>query len=109
MINGIASRNAIVLMGEKNHQSVQQAIACQQYNHVFTSLANALLKKFKANVLDDPRFSSYLSLLAIDKIYLIEEWSKNFWPIYAKIEKVKKRIPPQVPPLGVFATLIKVF
>lgn len=39
---------------------------------------------------------------------MIEEWGKSFWPLYAEIEKVKKHIPPQVPLLGVSATLTKV-
>lgn len=35
-------------------------------------------KIFKANVLDDPRFSNRLLLLAIDKIHLVDKWEKAF-------------------------------
>ena len=107
LINQIASGKAIALTGKNNQKAVQQSIARQNYIHVFTSPKIALSKKFKTNVLDDPCFSSRLSLLAIDEIYLVEEWRKNFCPLYAEIEKVKKRIPPQVPLLGVFVTLTK--
>lgn len=107
MINQIASGKAIALTGENNNKAVQQAIARQNYTHVFTSPEIALSKKFKANVLDDSRFASRLSLLAIDEIHLIEEWGKSFRPLYAEIEKVRKRIPPSVPLLGVSATLTK--
>lgn len=37
----------------------------------------------------------------------MEEWGKSFRPLYAEIEKVRKRIPPHVPLLGVSATLTK--
>lgn len=67
----------------------------------------ALSKKFKANILDNPRFARRLCLLAIDEIHLVEEWGKSFWPLYAEIEKVRKRIPPHVPIQGVSATLTK--
>ena len=38
----------------------------------------ALSKKFKANILDNPRFARRLCLLAIDEIHLVEEWGKSF-------------------------------
>ena len=107
LINRIASGKAIALTGENNQKAVQQSITRQNYTHVFTSPEIALWKKFKANVLDDPRFSSRLSLLAIDEIHLVEEWGKSFRPLYAEIEKAQKRIPPQVPLLEVSATLTK--
>ena len=53
MINRIASRKAIALTEENNNKAVQQAIACQNFIHVFTSPEIAFSKKFKANVLDD--------------------------------------------------------
>lgn len=37
MINRIASEKAIALTGKNNNKAVQQAIACQNYTHVFTS------------------------------------------------------------------------
>lgn len=94
MINHIASGKTIVFTGKNNHKGIQQAIIHQQYTHVFTSPEIALSKKFKANILDEFWFSSRLLLLAIDEIYLIEEWGKSFRPLYAEIEKVRKRILP---------------
>lgn len=73
MINQIANRKAIILTGENNQKVVQKFIASQDYTHIFTSPEIALSKKFKANILDHPRFASRLSLLAIDKIHFVEE------------------------------------
>lgn len=72
LINQIASRKAIILTGKNNQKAVHQSIARQNYTHIFTSPKIVLSKKFKANVLDDPRFSSCHSLLAIDEIHLVE-------------------------------------
>lgn len=107
LINRIASGKAIALMRENNQKAVQQSIAHRYYTLVFSSPEIALSKKFKANILDDPHFSSRLSLLAIDETHLVKEWGKSFRPLYAEIKKVRKRILPQVPLLGVSATLIK--
>ena len=107
MINLIPNGKAIALTGENNQKDVQHAIATEGYTHVFTSPEIALSKKFKTNVLDHPCFAQRLSLLAIDEIHLIEEWGKSFRPLYAEIEKVRKRIPGHVPLLGVSATLTK--
>ena len=52
---------------------MQQSIAHRNYAHVFTSAEIALSKKFKANVLYDPRFLGCFSFLAFDKISLFEE------------------------------------
>ena len=75
--------------------------------HIFTSPEIALSKNFKKNVLDDPLFSDRLCFLAIDEIHLVEQWGNKFRPLYAEIEKVRKRIPCGVSLLGVSATLIK--
>lgn len=64
-------------------------------------------KKFKLHVLDNPRFANRLSLLAIDEIHLVEQWGQNFRPLFAEIEKIRKRIRHDVPLLGVSATLTK--
>ena len=82
-------------------------IAKGSYTHLFTSPEIALLKKFKANILDNSTFAQWISLLAIDEIHLIEEWGKNFRLLYAEIEKIKTRIPPYVPFLGMSATVTK--
>ena len=63
--------------------------------------------EFKSSVLDESFFTNCLCLLAIDKIHLVEEWGENFQPMYAEIEKVRKRIPCHVPLLGVSAKLTK--
>lgn len=78
MINQIAQGKAIALTGENNQKDVQKSITSQNYTHVFTSPEITLSKKFKINVLDNPRFSNRLLLLAIDKIHLVEKWGKAF-------------------------------
>lgn len=97
--------HAIELNGDNNKESTQREIARGYYTHVFTSPEIALSKKFKKNVLDQHLFSDRLCLLAVDEIHLVEEWGKQFRPLYAEIEKVRKRIPTDVPLVGVSATL----
>lgn len=87
MINCISRGKAISLTGENNQKIVQQSIWSSDYTHIFTSLEIALFEKLKANILDNLCFARWLYLLAIDEIYLIEEWGKNFWPLYVKIGK----------------------
>lgn len=67
------SGKAIILIRENNHKTVPKSIACQNYTHIFTTSKIALSKKCQAHVLNDPQFSSRFSLLAIDKIDLVEE------------------------------------
>lgn len=108
MINRIPNGKAIALIGENNQQSTQREIATGNYTHLFTSPEIALSKKFKKNLLDNALFSERLCLLAIDEIYLVEQWGKSFWPLYAEIEKIPKRMPCHgIPLLGVSATLTK--
>lgn len=73
MINRIARRKAIALTRENNWKDVQQNIVSQNYTHIFTNPEFVLSKKFKTNVLEDPRFFSHLLLLAIDIIHLIDK------------------------------------
>lgn len=107
LINKLPRGKAIVLNGENNQKDMKLEIARGGYNHVFTSPEIALSKKFKKNILDNSQFTDRLCLLAIDEIHLVEEWGKAFRPLYAEIEKVRKRIPCHVPLLGVSATLTK--
>lgn len=107
MINCISCGKAIALTGENNQKIVQQSIWSSDYTHIFTSPKIALFKKLKANILDNLCFARWLYLLAINEIYLIEEWGKNFQPLYVKIEEVKKCITLHIPLLGVFATLTR--
>lgn len=73
MIHRIPNGKAIALIGKNNYKAVQQFIVCENYTYVFTSPEIALFKKFKANIPDDHRFASRLSILAIDEIHLVEE------------------------------------
>lgn len=107
MINEIPNGKAVALTGDNNTQSMQCEIAQGNYTHVFTSPEIALSKKFKKNVLDNSFFTDRLCLLAIDEIHLVEQWGRSFRPLYAEIEKVRKRIPCHIPLLGVSATLTK--
>lgn len=84
---------AIALTSKNNQKVVQKTIVKKSYTHVFISPEIGLLKKFKANILNNPRLVSRLLLSAIDKIHLVKEWGKGFYSLYSKIEKIYKCIP----------------
>lgn len=107
LINRLPGGNAIVLNGENNSNAVFTEVARGDYTHVFTSPKIAISRKFKKGLLDHSSFTDRFCLLAVDEIQLVEEWDKNFRPMYAEIEKVRKRIPCNIPLLGVSATLTK--
>lgn len=106
-INSIPNGKGLVLNGENNQKKVLQDVARGGYTHIFTSPEITLSKKFKQNILDNYRFTDRLCLMAIDEIHLVDEWGQAFRPMYAEIEKVRKRIPGHIPLLGVSATLTK--
>lgn len=105
IINQLPQSKAIVLNGENSQKSVFSGVARGAYTHVFTSPEIVLSKKFKKCILDQQTFTDRLCLLAIDEIHLVDEWGKSFRPMYAEIEKVRKRIPCHVPLLGVSAII----
>ena len=107
IINQLPQKKAIILNGENSQKSTIAEVTKGGYTHVFTSIEIALSKKFKKCILDQPEFTDCLCLLTIDEIHLVEEWGKSFRPIYAEIEKVRKRIPYHVPLFGVSATMTK--
>lgn len=72
-INRLPSGKRIVLNRENNTNSIFTEIVNRKYSHVFTSPEIALSKKFKWNILDCSSFTKRFCLLAIDKIYLVEE------------------------------------
>lgn len=107
LINWLLGGKGIVLNGENSTNAVFIKVARGGYIHVFTSPEIAISKKFKKCVLDHSFFTNRLCLLAVDKIHLVEEWNKNFRPIYVEIKKVRKKIPCHISLLGVLATLTK--
>lgn len=80
----------------------------RSYTHFFTSPEIALSQKFMANILNNSMFAQQISLLAIKKIYLIEECSKNICSLYIKIEKIRTRILSHISLFGMLAMLIKI-
>lgn len=84
MINRIPRGRGIILSGKNNNKRVLEDIARGGYTHVFTSPEIALSKKFKNCILDQTSFTDCLCLLAVDEIHLVEEWGKNFRPMYAE-------------------------
>lgn len=92
MINCIPNGKPITLTGKNNQKVIQQSIIYENYIYIFVSLKIALSKKFKANILNNFYFINYLSLLAINEIYLIKKLDKSFYFLYTEIKKVKKRI-----------------
>lgn len=107
LINQLPWGKRIVLNGENNMRNTFADIANGGYIHVFISPEIALSKKFKSSILDQNSFINCLCLLAIDELYLVEEWGKNFRPMYAQLEKVWKQIPCHISLLGLLATLTK--
>lgn len=76
-------------LNRKNNQKhIQDDIAQKNYTYVFISPEIAYLKKFKKYVFDYNKFTDWLYLLTIDEIYLINEWGKQFRPLYAEIKKI---------------------
>ena len=73
MINRISQRKDIVLNRKNNNKCIFEDIVKGRYTHVFTNLKIALFKQFKNSVLDQTFFINYLTLLTIDKIYLVKE------------------------------------
>lgn len=88
MINQLSQSKAIILNGENSQKSGFVRVIWGQSTHVFTSPKIALSKKFKKCILDQQTFTDCLCLLAIDEIYLVDEWGKSFYPMYAEIKKV---------------------
>lgn len=82
-------------------------IANGEYTHMFTNSEIALSKKCKQFILVCFYFTKRLCLLAVDEIHLVEEWDKDFQPMYMEIEKIQKRIPYHVLLLGVSVMLTK--
>lgn len=91
MINCILDRKAIIFTKENNQKVLQQTITIKSYIYIFINPKITLLKKFKANILDNQCFSNWLLLLTIDEIHHIKVWDKSFCPLYAKIAKVQKK------------------
>lgn len=106
-INRLPGGKRIVLNRENNTNDILAEIVNREYSHIFTSPKTALSKKFKQNILDCSFFTKPLCLLALNEIDLVEEWGKNFWPMYAEMKKVRKKIPCHVPFLEVSAMLTK--
>lgn len=96
-----------MLNSKNNIQNVLAGIINKGYILVFSNPKIALSKKFKNSVLDQSSFTDHFCLLAIDRIYFVEECDKNFRIIYAKIEKVQKQTSCHLFLLEVLAMLTK--
>lgn len=95
-----------MLNNKNNTWNILASIVNRGYIYVFTSLEIAFSKIFKNSILNQIFFIDCLCLLAIDKIYLIKKWGKNFHSMYTKIEKVWNQIPYHVFLLKILAILI---
>lgn len=107
IINHLLNEKAIILNRENNQKLIQDDITQENYINVFTSLEITLSKKFKKRIFDQNKFINRLCLLAIDEIHLVDEWERQFRPLYAKIQKIQKQMPCHLPLLSVFAILTK--
>lgn len=107
MIKQIPQEKWIILHEQNNNKQVLDYIVKKRYIYVFTNLKIGFLKRFNNSILDQTSFIDHLALLAINNIYLVEESDKNFWPIYAEIKKVWKKIPCNILLLDILAMLSK--
>lgn len=73
IINCIPNRKAIAFINKNNQKAMQQTIATKNHIHIFISPKIALLKMFKANIVNNQYFSNRFLFSAINKIYLIEK------------------------------------
>lgn len=92
---------------KNNHKHFQKQATKKNYTHIFISSKIALSKKFKKNIFNNLEFTDRLCLLAVNEVYLVEQLGKAFYLLYAKIKKFYKRIPYDIPLLGISATLTK--
>ncbi len=107
LINRLPRSRGIVLNGENSSNSVFTEVSKRKYTYVFTNPKIAIFMKYKKCVFNHSSFTNHFCLLTVDEIYLVEEWDKNFRLIYAKIEKIQKRISCHVSLLGGLVTLTK--
>ena len=94
-----------VLNGDTNTPAMRETIRCGQYSHILTSPEIAVSQEFNKDILSDPEFSRRIALFAVDELHLIRHWGRSFRPDYMNIAIIRKRLPPNVPLLGVTATL----
>lgn len=90
MINHIPNKKALVLNSKNIQKHIHTQVAKRDYTQIFTSSKIVLSKKFKKNILNNSEFADH-----------------PFYSCYTEIEKFHKRIPCDVPPLGVSITLTK--
>ena len=107
IINWKPQGNKIVLNKKNNNKQVFDKIVQARYTHIFTSLEIILSQRFKNSGLDQIFFTDYIALVAVTEIYLVDKLGNNFWFMYAKIEKICKKIPCYVFLWGVSAILTK--
>lgn len=73
------NKKVFVLNGKNNYKYIYRQVVKKDYIYIFTSFKIAFLKKFKKNILDNSKFMDWLHILAIDKTYLINPWSQDYW------------------------------
>ena len=94
-----------VLNGETNSKANREIIRVGQYTHILTSPEIAISVDFNRDILRDPGFSSRIALFAVDELHLVQQWGREFRPDYMNIAIIRKRMPANVPMLGVTATM----
>lgn len=88
MIKQLLNKKTLVLNGKNKYKHIYKQAITGVYTYIFISLEIAFSKKFKKNVLDNPKFTDWLFLLTIDEVHLVDQWRKAFHLLYAKIKKV---------------------
>ncbi|KAG2111488.1 P-loop containing nucleoside triphosphate hydrolase protein, partial [Suillus clintonianus] len=73
--------------------------------HVLLVSPELLKSSGFAGVLDSPKFSSRICMLAVDEVHLVVTWGKSFRKDYEQIGVVRSRLRNIVPMIGVSATV----
>ena len=88
-IRAILGANPVFICAEviKAYADILKYIKAGRFTYVLVLLELLLSKRFHY-ILTWPTFRLYISLVIINKCYLVANWGKSFWPYYAQLFKV---------------------
>ena len=89
-IRAILGVNPVFIYTEviKAYTDIIKYIKAGQFTHILILLELLLSKRFH-HILTQPAFRLYISLVIINKYYLVTNWGKSFRPYYAQLFKVR--------------------
>ncbi|KAJ7465509.1 hypothetical protein FB451DRAFT_1178991 [Mycena latifolia] len=84
-----------------------QDIVSGNFKQVIVSTEIATSTAFRKSALSKPQFTSKLRCVGIDEAHCVSLWGGSFWPDYADLGVLRRRIPSNVPFVVASATLPK--